>query len=99
MIERAVILSNGKTLRLDLSLPESEFSASADRGRGREAPPADDGVLTETEMKALQKKNLLAALRRTDWRISGQRGAAELLGVRPTTLADRIRSYGIKKPD
>jgi PAS domain S-box-containing protein len=98
VIERAVILSNGKTLRLDLSLPEASPRAGPDADAGHDAPPAGDGVLTEKQMKALQKKNLLAALRQTNWRISGQRGAAELLGVRPTTLADRIRAYGIKKP-
>lgn len=96
VIERAVILSNGKTPRLDLSLPEA--SPRTGSGTAREAPSVGDGVMTEKEMKALQKKNMLAALQRTNWRISGQRGAAELLGVRPTTLADRMRAYGIKKP-
>jgi hypothetical protein len=33
-----------------------------------------------------------------NWRVSGPDGAAELLGVKSTTLADRIRAYGIKKP-
>ena len=32
------------------------------------------------------------------WRISGTGGAAELLGIRPTTLADRMRALGIEKP-
>jgi transcriptional regulator with GAF, ATPase, and Fis domain len=49
-------------------------------------------------MKELQKKNLLAALGQTDWRVSGKDGAAELLGVRPTTLSDRIKSFGLRKP-
>ncbi len=96
VIERAVILSNGKTLRLDLSLPEASPRTESDTAH--DSSPAGDGVLTEKQMKALQKKNMLAALRRTNWRISGQRGAAELLGVRPTTLADRMRACGIKKP-
>jgi len=30
--------------------------------------------------------------------VSGKGGAAELLGVRPTTLADRIKSFGVRKP-
>jgi transcriptional regulator with GAF, ATPase, and Fis domain len=55
-------------------------------------------ILTEKDMKILQKKNLLAALRQTNWRVSGKGGAAELLGVRPTTLADRIKSFGVRKP-
>jgi len=96
VIERAVILSQGNVLRLDLSL--------ADTGAGTVAGSQIDDlateslILTEKDMKILQKKNLLAALRQTNWRVSGQGGAAELLGVRPTTLADRIKSFGVRKP-
>jgi PAS domain S-box-containing protein len=94
VIERAVILSEGNTLRLDLSLPGGE----ADRSRRNEAAADAGSVLTEKQMRELQKQNLLAALRQTDWRVSGRDGAAELLGVKPTTLADRIKSFGIRRP-
>jgi PAS domain S-box-containing protein len=96
VIERAVILSQGNVLRLDLSLPETAITAKRpDRARS----DSDDGaVLTEKELKSLQKKNLLAALRQANWRVSGKGGAAELLGIRPTTLNDRIKTFGIKKP-
>ena len=50
------------------------------------------------EMREFQKKNLIAALGQTNWRVSGKDGAAELLGVRPTTLADRIKTFKLKKP-
>jgi transcriptional regulator with GAF, ATPase, and Fis domain len=94
VIERAVILSKGNTLRLDLSLPRE----AADAGQATDAPVDAGHVLTEKQMREFQKQNLLAALRLTDWRVSGKRGAAELLGVRPTTLADRIKSLGIRRP-
>jgi transcriptional regulator with GAF, ATPase, and Fis domain len=55
-------------------------------------------ILTEKEMRTFQKQNTAAALKQTGWRVSGPEGAAELLGVRPTTLADRIRTYGLQKP-
>jgi PAS domain S-box-containing protein len=95
VIERAVILSQGDTLRLDLG-----SSAEDDR----ESTPADSlereegHVLSEREMRQLQKQNLVNALKMTGWRVSGKQGAAELLGVKPTTLADRIKSFGIRKP-
>jgi len=93
VIERAVILSKGNTLRLDLSLPqvdrESVTTAASAAVEGR--------VLTEKQMRELQKQNLIAALKQTDWRVSGKGGAAELLGIRPTTLADRIKSFGIRR--
>ena len=49
-------------------------------------------------MREYQKQNIAAALKETGWRVSGTDGAAELLGVKPTTLADRIRTFGIKRP-
>ncbi len=97
VIERAVILSPGKVLRLDLSLRET--------GLG---PPETDEVpiivsvdrpyLTDREMKAKFRENLLSALDASEWRISGNDGAAELLGMKPSTLTDRMRSMGIKRP-
>ena len=49
-------------------------------------------------MREREKRNLRAALEETGGRLYGDGGAAELLGVKPTTLADRIRTYGIRKP-
>ena len=95
VIERAVILSPGNVLRLDLSMPNV---ASAERRDVVTEPVPDDGVLTENEMRAFQRNNTIKALKETDWRVSGPSGAAELLGVKPTTLADRIRAYGIRRP-
>jgi len=96
VIERAVILSQGNVLRLDLSLPAAAVAnvGAAIPGIGQD----EHGILTEKAMKALQKKNLLAALKQTNWRVSGKEGAAQLLGVRPTTLADRIKTFGLEKP-
>ena len=95
VIERAVILSPGNVLRLDLSMPNIGL------GNGRAVPSdteSSSGVLTEKEMREYQKRNLARALEQTNWRVSGPNGAAQLLGVKPTTLADRIRTFGIKKP-
>jgi PAS domain S-box-containing protein len=95
VIERAVILSTGRVLRLDLSMPELQLPAT-----GSDPEPAgfDHGILTEDDLRELQRKNLVKALEQTDWRVSGKGGAAEILGVKPTTLADRVRAFGIEKP-
>lgn len=95
VIERAVILSPGNVLRLDLSMPNIRVV------REREQAPTQarkSGILTEKEMREYQKQNIVAALQETGWRVSGPEGAADLLGVKPTTLADRIRTFGIKRP-
>ena len=94
VIERAVILSPKNVLRLDLSMS----SLGADETPGETPPASEDKILTEDELRTLQKKNLVAALKQTNWRVSGPEGAAQLLGVKPTTLADRIRAFGIRKP-
>ena len=96
VIERAVILSKGDTLRLELSLPETS-EAVQDDAAGTSAIGHDE-ILTDEELRQLQRDNLVRALQRTGWRVSGKGGAAELLGVKPTTLADRIKSFGLKKP-
>ena len=96
VIERAIILSQGNVLRLDLSMPGA--NAKTDGGTPGDALAPEQSVLTEHDMKELQRKNILAALGQTNWRVSGKDGAAELLGVRPTTLSDRIRSFGLSKP-
>ena len=66
-------------------------------------PAPDDGrndthILTEAELRELGRANTIRALEASKWRVSGKGGAAERLGVRPTTLADRIKSYKIKRP-
>jgi PAS domain S-box-containing protein len=94
VIERAVILSTGKVLRLDLSMPGLEV----DIDRIVDAASENEEILSEKDMRDFQKNNIVKALKQTNWKVSGIGGAAELLGIRPTTLADRIRTLKIKKP-
>ncbi len=101
VIERAVILARGGPLRLDLPLETpagAPPAAVAVAAPAAVADPATPAFLTEAEMRAQQRRNLSAALEAAGWRISGKGGAAELLGIRPTTLADRMRSLGIERP-
>jgi transcriptional regulator with GAF, ATPase, and Fis domain len=98
VIERAVILSPGKTLRLDLSLRETGLG-SADAEESPAADTIEQAFLTDAEMKSRLRDNLVSALNAAGWRISGQDGAAELLGMKPSTLADRMRALGVKRPD
>ena len=94
VIERAVILSRGNVLRLEASLPEAATNGPDTAAN----PSADAGYLTEQEMREFQKNNTIAALKQANWRVSGAGGAADLLGIKPTTLADRVRTLGIRKP-
>ena len=101
VIERAVILSKGNSLSLDLSLPApatAEGQHSATEGGSPAAGVAPGPIRTEAEMKEEQRRNIVAALESAGWRVSGKDGAAALLGVKATTLADRLRALGIERP-
>ena len=101
VIERAVILTRGGPLRFDLPAgaapahnPHPGLGATVE-----EVASAAPGLLTEAEVRRLETDNLLATLRAARWRIRGPGGAAELLGVKPTTLYSRMQKLAIKPPE
>ncbi|MDX9765918.1 MAG: sigma 54-interacting transcriptional regulator [Ectothiorhodospiraceae bacterium] len=95
VIERAVILSQNGRLRLEL--PER---VPAPAPNGVIAPQASQTpeVLTEDDRRRRDRDNLRAALETCNGKIYGPGGAAELLGMRPTTLASRMKALGITRP-
>jgi transcriptional regulator with GAF, ATPase, and Fis domain len=95
VIERAVILSRGKVLRLDLAMSDI---LNAPAAPSAEAKDAEASLLTERELRELERKNTLLALEMSEWRVSGPNGAARLLGVKPTTLTDRMKKFELRKP-
>jgi transcriptional regulator with GAF, ATPase, and Fis domain len=59
----------------------------------------DEGrILSAPELEALERANIVRALRATDWKVSGERGAAALLSLNPSTLSSRMRALGIRRP-
>ena len=98
VIERAVILSQGKVLRLDLAMANI-LEERTEAGQAPEAENERHRILTDDELTDLGRRNMLNALRAADWRVSGPKGAARLLGLKPTTLADRMKKMGITRPD
>jgi len=51
---------------------------------------------TETKRLACDRENILFVLTLSNNKISGVNGAAEMSGMKPTTLASRIKNFGIK---
>ena len=96
VIERAVIFAQGGALDFDVPA----FGSSVDLTSF--APPdvdqAEPEYLTEVELRRLERQNLFAVLQKAGWKIKGTDGAAELLGVSPTTLFARIQKMGLKRP-
>jgi transcriptional regulator with GAF, ATPase, and Fis domain len=49
----------------------------------------------DEDLQRQLRLNAMAVLKRTGGKVSGEGGAAELLGLKPTTLASRLRKWGI----
>ncbi len=95
VVERAVIVSRGGKLTLDLP-----SNAARKREIGSPPPPppsASQAVIPEQEWRNRERANILAALREAHFKVSGKGGAAELLGISPGTLESRIKVFGINK--
>jgi formate hydrogenlyase transcriptional activator len=82
VIERAVIVSTGSQLELGGWLPKPSVPQTGAR------------ILMLDE---LEREHIIKTLELTGWRVSGERGAAKLLGMKPTTLDARMKKLGIKK--
>jgi len=98
VIERAVIMARGGALEFDL--PVSNQAAppapTIPRAAGNATQPK---FLTEVEVQRFERDNLAQALEAANWKISGRDSAAELLGLKPTTLLSRMTKWGLKKPE
>ena len=83
VIERAVILSHGPHLELTDWMPTGSASAGAN-------PFAT--------LEEVERSHILSVLTQTAWRVSGEKGAAKILGLNPTTLEARMKKLGIGRP-
>jgi transcriptional regulator with GAF, ATPase, and Fis domain len=99
VVERAVITSRDGRLNLDRALPDVRGETV------HEIRPVDETihevsnrVLQLRDLQQLERNNILRALESTGWRIAGKDGAAELLGMNPSTLNSRIKALCIERP-
>lgn len=95
VIQRAVILARGGAMEFDL--PGAGLPAPQRREATVEAE-AGGSYVTEVEMRQRERDNLVAALRAANWKVMGAGGAAELLGIKPTTLFSRMKKLGLQRP-
>jgi formate hydrogenlyase transcriptional activator len=94
VIERALITTQDGALNLDRALPES----ASGNGRDTESPEVQR-IRTIDQVHQMERDNLRLALDTAGWQVSGQGGAAELLGMNAATLSSRIKVLGIQRPD
>ncbi|MFN7115998.1 MAG: sigma-54 interaction domain-containing protein [Saprospiraceae bacterium] len=90
IVERAVILANQNRLDIAplLQLPSNTGIAVA---------PSTSKIYTSDELRELEKQNIIKALERTDWKIAGAQGAAQLLGMPATTLSSKMKALQITR--
>ncbi len=85
LIERAMILSKGRTLEVPLG----------ELKRRRSRADHEDRAST---LEAVERRHILRVLRETNWTLGGPRGAAARLGMKRTTLQSLMRRLGITRP-
>lgn len=102
VIERAVITARSGVLQFELSekkvLTQEANRALIASPQQQVRPENEIGIRTHGDLKTQERENILAALQSARWKISGPGGAANLLGVKPTTVASRMKAMGISRP-
>ena len=107
VMEQAVILNDGQTpLELGRPLVSNLFMASRptlppenatrDSEQSTISPPKDLNDIKQIQLQT-EREYILAVLKRTNGRIRGSNGAAEVLNLKPTTLEYRMDKLGIRK--
>lgn len=97
VIERAIILASGRRPEIERAFPGAASSGES-ASVGSSVPQADPNrILTAAEMEDLERANLQRALEATSWKVSGENGAARLLGLPPTTLSSRMKALGLRR--
>ena len=88
VIERAVITAQSGSMQLDLPRTNSPLASEREPQRH---------VSTRKQLLELERQSIVDALQKSNGKIYGPNGAAELLGMRPTTLASKISALGIHR--
>ncbi len=84
LVERALILSPGNKLEYGSWIPVTKTPGSNGK------PPAQ-------KLDDVEKQHIISVLEKTNWKVSGEKGAAKILGLNPTTLEARMKKMGIQR--
>jgi transcriptional regulator with GAF, ATPase, and Fis domain len=96
VIERGVITARQDRLNLDYALPDRIKTENI-----KVPTPfknSVNSVRTVQQLHKLERENLMLALEKSQWRVAGKKGAAQLVGMPPSTFQSRMKALGIKRP-
>lgn len=97
VLERSLIMSRPGHLDLEGSMPFNDKLA-IDSSPKKDITNTEEAVLTADQLQELERANILRALNQCAWTISGEKGAAVKLGLKPSTLSSRMKALGIERP-
>lgn len=95
VMERAVIVARKGKLDIDLPVGR-KLTVQAEAGNKGGRSQCMDKILTASEMIDLERQNLMRALVACSGKVSGKNGVAQLLGMKPTTVYSRIKSWNLE---
>ena len=78
-----------------------EHAMIISRGGILEVHPPDNppqAVPSTGSLEDVDRRHILSVLARTGWRVTGKNGAAEILGLKRTTLQAKMKKLGIRRP-
>jgi formate hydrogenlyase transcriptional activator len=82
IMERAMILSQNGILEYGEWIPVEKITATKN---------------SATRLDDVEKEHIVEVLQKTGWKVSGEKGAAKILGLNATTLEARMKKLGIKR--
>ncbi|MEQ1676115.1 MAG: sigma 54-interacting transcriptional regulator [Chitinophagaceae bacterium] len=86
IIERAMILSRDGVLEYGEWVPTKKIQAGKT-------------TAVTTRLEDVEREHIIEVLNKTNWKVSGEKGAAKILGLNPTTLEARMKKMGIKREE
>lgn len=108
VIERAILLSPGETLALapDFAPASGAIVNRRENPQGQTRSKAESAVAAPTganltrsdSLEDVERRHIESVLAQTNWMIEGERGAAKILNLNPSTLRSRMKNLGIKRP-
>lgn len=84
LVERALILCPGNILEYGDWIPAAKIITN-------------NGKATLHKLDDVEREHIIAVLEKTNWKVSGEKGAAKILGLNPTTLEARMKKMGIER--
>ena len=90
-------MAHAGRLSLDLPVSPTNENSGAVTQPGVSEPRRQHALLTRAELKRQERDAIIAALKQTNGKISGSRGAAELFGMKPSTFSSRMAALGLNR--